>query len=98
MTAKDLLLKQIPEDCLWLEMDKLVNCPIEAVTKAMVEFAQLKVNEALQAVIEKATVNEPYVFGTTSDEERIESYDLSCLRFTVNQLSILNAYPKEKIQ
>jgi hypothetical protein len=40
MTAKDLLLKQIPEDCLWLEMDKLVNCPIEAVTKAMVEFAE----------------------------------------------------------
>lgn len=40
ISAKDLLLKQIPEDCLWLEMDKLDNCPIEAVTKAMDEFAE----------------------------------------------------------
>ena len=56
MTAKEILFKNIPDDCYWEEMGNLTNTPIKHVEKAMNQYALQIAEQAIEK--EKATYRE----------------------------------------
>lgn len=59
MNAREILLKTVPENCQWLDMDNLTNTPIRYVLSAMEKFSEQELaalkseNERLKEEIEK---------------------------------------------
>lgn len=74
-----------------------VHDSMSNVVEAMLEFTKLHVEAARKEILEKSTAYY-YIYGTTDDINRIEEYDLTGLKCTIDKESILDAYPLENIK
>jgi hypothetical protein len=50
MTAKEILLKHLPKDCWWEEMENLSNAPVRYVIEAMEEYAIQEVQKQVLSI------------------------------------------------
>lgn len=71
---------------------------IEQNIEVLKDWVKLHVQEALTTASEQAKTADFYVFGNSEDENRINDYDLTGLKCSIDKESILNAYPDNKIQ
>jgi hypothetical protein len=95
ITAESFIKNNIREDFLWEDMNNLTNCPIEDAAEIMIEFAKLKVTEALQCASEKAKIlktscGDSMMCGCQGNCEAPISY--------INKHSILNSYDLTQIK